>query len=257
MLPTINIFGKTIAMYGLMITLGIFIGVVIALLRHKKYNISMDDTFFSACYAGIGLVIGAKLLYVLTIAPILIKNWDIIMSDIKVLFNALAGGFVFYGGFLGALIGYYIYCRKYKLDFVKLLDLMAPSIPIMHGIGRIGCFFAGCCYGMHYDGPFHIVFENSMAAPNGVPLFPTQIVESIFNILAGIILIIYTRRVRRTGRAIGIYIIYYSIMRFCLEFLRGDIARGSILSISTSQLISILLLPVGLYMVFGFKSKKM
>ncbi|NLO10047.1 MAG: prolipoprotein diacylglyceryl transferase [Clostridiales bacterium] len=250
MLPTITIFGKTIAMYGLMITLGIFIGVMIAILRRRKYNISKDDVLFSSCYGGIGLVVGAKLLYIITITPILIKNWNFIMSNFKVLYNVLSGGFVFYGGLIGAIIGYYLYCRQYKIDFIMLMDLMAPSIPIIHGIGRIGCFFAGCCYGIHYDGPLHIVFENSIAAPNGIPMFPTQLVESVLNILAGILLILYTRRERKSGKVIGLYVIYYSIMRFFLEFLRGDISRGIILSLSTSQLISILLLPLGLYLFF-------
>ncbi len=248
MLPTITVFGKTIAMYGLMITLGIIIGVMIAILRRSKYNISKDDVIFSSCYGGIGLVVGAKLLYIITIIPHIIKNWNVIISDIKILNQVLSKGFVFYGGLIGAVIGFYIYSRMYKIDFMMLLDLMAPSIPIIHGIGRIGCFFAGCCYGMHYEGPFHIVFEHSTVAPGGIPLFPIQLVESIFNITAGILLILYTRRERKPGKAIGIYIIYYSIMRFLLEFLRGDISRGIVFNISTSQLISIFLLPLGLYL---------
>lgn len=254
MLPTITVFGKTIAMYGLMITLGIIIGVMIALLRRKKYNISKDDIVFSSCYAGIGLVVGAKLLYIITIVPAIIENWNIIISDIRILYDALSAGFVFYGGLIGAVIGYYIYCRQYKLNFKMLMDLMAPSIPIIHGTGRIGCFFAGCCYGFHYDGPFHIIFEHSTVAPNGIALFPIQIVESILNIMVGILLILYTKRERKEGQAIGIYILCYSIMRFLLEFLRGDISRGIIFNLSTSQLISILLLPVGLYLTI--KPKK-
>ena len=109
---------------------------------------------------------------------------------------------------------------------------------------------------MHYDGPFHIIFKNSTVAPNGIPLFPIQLVESILNISAGIIILIYTRKPRRQGQAIGIYIIYYSIMRFILEFFRGDAARGIALNISTSQWISIILLPIGLYLFLNIKLKK-
>ena len=194
------------------------------------------------------MLIGAKLLYIVTIIPAIIENWDVIKADMGILYQSLSAGFVFYGGLIGGLIGYYIYCRQFKLDFLLFMDLMAPSLPIMHGIGRIGCLFAGCCYGIHYEGPFHITFERSIVAPNGVPLFPTQIVESILNIIAGIFLIIYSRRERQQGRIIAVYIIYYSIIRFILEFLRGDIPRGMVFSISTSQLISILLLPIGLYL---------
>lgn len=250
MLPTINVFGKTVAMYGLMIILGILAGVIIAILRRRRYNIDKDDVIFSSCYGGIGLILGAKLLYIITIIPAVIDNWKAIVSDISILYHALSGGFVFYGGLIGAVIGYYIYCKLYRINFLTLLDLMAPSIPIMHGIGRLGCFFAGCCYGIHYDGPFHIIFSKSVAAPNGVPLFPTQLIESVLNIMAGILLILYTRRTRKPGRPISIYIIYYSLMRFILEFLRGDSQRGIFFNLSTSQLISILLLPIGLYLFF-------
>ncbi|HHU71369.1 MAG TPA: prolipoprotein diacylglyceryl transferase [Clostridiales bacterium] len=256
MLPTITVFGKTIAMYGLMITIGIFIGVILALFRSKKHDISKDDIIFSSCYGGIGLIIGAKLLYIITIIPIFVESFDLIISDITLLLHSLSAGFVFYGGLIGAAVGYYLYCKKYNIDFPKLIDLIAPSIPIIHGIGRIGCFFAGCCYGMAYDGPFHIVFKNSTVAPNGVPLFPIQLVESILNISAGVMILIYTRKPRRQGQAIGIYIIYYSIMRFVLEFFRGDAARGIALNISTSQWISILLLPIGFYMFLRVKPKK-
>lgn len=256
MLPTITVFGKTIAMYGLMITMGIFIGIMIALSRSKKYNINKDDIFYSSCYGGIGLLIGAKLLYIITIIPVIVRNWVVIMSDTKQLIYSLSAGFVFYGGLLGAAMGFYLYCRKYKVDFPSLIDLLAPSLPIIHGIGRIGCFFAGCCYGMHYDGPFHIIFENSTVAPNGVALFPIQLVESILNISAGIVILLYTRRTRKQGQAIGMYIIYYSIMRFILEFFRGDAARGIALNISTSQWISLLLLPIGIFLFLGIKIKR-
>ncbi len=256
MLPTITIFGKIVAMYGLTIVIGIFIGIAIALLRRKRHNIDKDDIIFSACYAGIGLIIGAKLIYIITIIPGLIANWDLISSDIHNLLYILTSGFVFYGGLIGAVIGYYIYCRQYKIDFIKLIDLMAPSIPIIHGIGRIGCFFAGCCYGIRYEGYFHLIFKNSPVAPNGIALFPIQLLESMCNIVAGVLLIIYARKDRKPGQVIGLYIIYYSIARFLLEFLRGDIMRGVFLHVSTSQWISLAMLPIGLYLLLGHKEKK-
>ncbi|NLK27952.1 MAG: prolipoprotein diacylglyceryl transferase, partial [Clostridiales bacterium] len=242
---------KTIAMYGLMIALGILIGVFIAVQRCKKYNFSKEDVIFASCYAGIGLILGAKILYILTILPVFIDNWNALITDINHLFLLLSGGFVFYGGFLGAIIGFLIYAKQYHLNFINLLDLIAPSIPIIHGFGRIGCFFAGCCYGIPYEGPFHIIFEHSPIAPNGTPLFPVQLLESICNLIAGGLLILYAKPTRRPGKVLGLYTIYYTVFRFTFEFLRGDALRGIFLNLSTSQWISLAILPLGLYLFFG------
>lgn len=258
MLPTIAIFGKTIAMYGFMIALGLFVGIVIAVARRRPYNFEKDDIIFASCYAGIGLVIGAKLLYILTILPQLMEHWEAIVTDMNNFYQILSGGFVFYGGFLGAAAGFYIYCRQYHLDVIKMLDFFAPIVPIIHGFGRIGCFFAGCCYGIGYEGPFHIIFNHSQVAQNGIPLLPIQLIESVSNLIAGILLLLYAKPDRRPGKVIGLYVIYYAIMRFTYEFLRGDIIRGFLLHLSTSQWISLLLLPIGIYLflVRNQKNKK-
>lgn len=256
MLPTITVLNRPIAMYGFMIVLGIFIGVGIAVARRKPYQFEKDDILFASCYAGIGLVLGAKLLYILTILPQIINKWEILSSDMNYFYHILSGGFVFYGGLIGAAIGFTIYCKQYHLDIIKMLDFFAPIIPIIHGFGRIGCFFAGCCYGIEYEGPLHIIFEHSPVAPNGIPLFPIQLSESASNFLAGSILLIYGKPNRRPGKAIGLYIMYYAIMRFLYEYLRGDVARGQLLTFSTSQWISFLLLPIGTYLFFGLKQRR-
>ncbi len=248
MLPTITFFGKTIAMYGLMILLGIGIGIILAVKRSDRYQISRQDVLFSSCYGVIGLVIGAKLLFIVTIVPSLLRNQALWLSDISMISPLLSGGFVFYGGLLGALLGYYIYCRQYHIRFICLLDLIAPSVPIIHGFGRIGCFFAGCCYGLPYRGPLHIIFHKSTIAPNNLALLPIQLIESGFNFLAGFGLLYYAGRKPGQGKLIGVYLIYYAIFRFLIEFFRGDGARGIIYSLSISQWISLLLLPFGIWL---------
>ncbi|MDF2539781.1 MAG: lgt [Herbinix sp.] len=253
MLPTIQIWNRTIAMYGLFIMIGVMLGVFIAAVRSKKYNISREDVLFASCYAGIGLIIGAKLLYIITILPELYDYRQQIFSDPSLLLPIITGGFVFYGGLIGAVIGYYLYCRQYKISFIDLLDLMTPSVPLLHGFGRLGCFFAGCCYGIPYKGPLHIVFHKSTAAPNDVPLLPIQLIESCFNFIICILLFLLMKRFHRHGQALGFYLIYYSLMRFILEYFRGDIVRGFLLGISTSQWISLLLLPIGFMLYNGIK----
>lgn len=257
MLPTINIFGFEVASYGLIIFIGIIIGGVIAIQYFSKFNeLKKDDVLFAILYAVIGVGIGAKLLYILTNIPFLIENyhnldlWDTLMQMFK-------GGFVFYGGLLGGILGVYIYAKQFKIPFKSLLLTLLPIVPLIHAIGRIGCLCAGCCYGMEYDGFGAIVFHNSVLAPNNVSLFPMQIVEAICNLIIFIILLCTYKKFLGTYKTLGLYLILYSIVRFILEFFRGDLIRGIYFSLSTSQWISIILLIFGIAIfIYEWRNKK-
>lgn len=257
MLPTINIFGFEVASYGLIIFIGIIIGGIIAIQYFSKFNeLKKDDVLFAILYAVIGVGIGAKLLYILTNIPFLIENyqtldlWDTLMQMFK-------GGFVFYGGLLGGILGVYIYAKQFKISFKSLLLTLLPVVPLIHAIGRIGCLCAGCCYGMEYDGFGAIVFHNSVLAPNNVPLFPMQIVEAICNLIIFIILLCTYKKFLGTYKTLGLYLILYSIVRFILEFFRGDLIRGIYFSLSTSQWISIILLIFGIAIfIYEWRNKK-
>lgn len=250
MLPTIDVYGREISLYGLMGVIGISFGVAAAIYRRKIYDIKKEDVLFSSCYAGIGLLIGAKLLFILTMLPNLIRNKDILIANPKLLLHILSGGLVFYGGLIGAVLGLYIYSKQYKIHFINILDLMAPSIPLIHGFGRIGCFTAGCCYGIAYDGLFHVIYKQSQIAPNDVALLPVQLISSGINFLGSIVLFFFARKKRKPGKVIGIYFIFYSMARFIIEFFRGDVVRGIFFGISTSQWISVVLIPIGLWFCF-------
>ena len=188
------------------------------------------------------MVIGAKLLYLITNIPLLIQSENILDTVLQM----LRGGFVFYGGLIGGILGIFIYAKQFKIEFKSLLLTIVPVIPLVHAIGRIGCLCAGCCYGMEYHGFGAITFHNSLIAPNEIPLFPTQILESICNLLIFVILIITYKKYIGTYKTVGLYCMLYSIVRFILEFFRGDLIRGIYLGISTSQWISIALLILGL-----------
>lgn len=254
MLPFIHIFGRTIAMYGLLIATGLVLGISLLVYRSKKYLIPREDALFTSLFACIGLFIGAKLLYLILEAPDIIRHLDVFIQKPELLLSLLRGGYIFYGGLIGALSGIYIYCRKYKLSTLRMLDLAAPSIPLIHGFGRLGCFFAGCCYGIHYTGPGNVIFKHSIAAPKDIPLLPVQLIESGINFMAAILLLAYAKPSRKPGRTMGIYIIYYALLRFIMEFFRGDGVRGFLFGVSTSQWISLFLLPVGIWSYTGIKS---
>ncbi|HIZ55462.1 MAG TPA: prolipoprotein diacylglyceryl transferase, partial [Firmicutes bacterium] len=205
---------------------------------------------FSGCYACIGLMIGGKILYLLTILPTLWNHRDQITEPLELIQDLLLGGFVFYGGLCGALAGILLYARQFHLDAFRLLDLLTPVIPLVHAVGRVGCFCAGCCYGRPVDPPFGVYFEASLTAPHDMALFPVQLLESALNLLLFGILLFLGRKPRKKGTLLGLYLSLYAVLRFGLEFLRYDAERGSFLFLSTSQWISLFLLPVGLWLFF-------
>lgn len=256
MLPYITILGRTIPTYGILGFLGIVVAICFGVFYFSKfYDIEKEDIFYCTLFAIIGIGIGAKLLYILTILPYLIQNFNSI--DWKAaLPMLLQGGFVFYGGLIGGILGILIYSKMFKISFDKLCMILVPTVPIFHSIGRIGCLLAGCCYGMEYDGFGSITFYNSDLAPKGVPLFPMQIVESICNLIIFIIILLTYKKFKGTYKTIGLYFVLYSTVRFVLEFFRGDAVRG-IIVLSTSQWISIAFFIVGIILlVYSYKNKK-
>lgn len=253
MLPFINIFGKTIPMYGVMVFIGaaVMCGVA-ALLAKKRGTVPAEDIFYMILYAGIGCLIGAKLLYILVSVDDYwlegksfgenMKYWALIL---------MSGGLVFYGGLIGAFFGALRYCVHFKVDFKESIAIVIPTVPLFHAFGRIGCFMAGCCHGIEYDGIFSVTFEKAIAAPNGVPLLPIQLFEAAGNFaLAAVLTVLFLRNAKLS--LAGLYLVCYAVMRFTLEFFRGDALRGSALAFSTSQWISMLVLVAGIVLMVRF-----
>lgn len=253
MLPYIYIFGYPLPMYGLLAIIGFVLAVLVAMSLAKRYGLPPSDVGFASFYCAIGIVVGAKLMYFITMLPKFIKHFDVFLKNPWAVLIYVFAGFVFYGGLIGGAIGVIIYCKQFCIPLKPFMNVAAPAIPLMHGIGRIGCLCAGCCYGMKYDGPFAITYPcNEMTMGMcGVSRFPTQLVETVVNLILAVCLYFFVRKgVKKDGQPIGIYLVVYSIMRFLLEFARGDEIRGGILSLSTSQWISLILLPLGIYLIF-------
>lgn len=137
--------------------------------------------------------------------------------------------------------------------------MLLPSVLLFHMFGRLGCFFAGCCYGREAN--WGVVFMHSLNAPNGVPLIPVQLFEAAFNLLMLVAILIIRPERKRQGLLLPLYLIAYAIGRFILEFFRGDMGRGIFL-FSTSQWISLFVLPIGIALLVwilrqnGHHSKK-
>ena len=117
--------------------------------------------------------------------------------------------------------------------------MILPSVALAQGFGRIGCFLAGCCYGKETESVFSVIFQNSEYAPNHVALIPTQLYSSGLDFLHFLLLLLIARNKKADGQVTACYLIFYSIGRFVIEFFRGDIIRGSVGILATSQFISI------------------
>jgi phosphatidylglycerol:prolipoprotein diacylglycerol transferase len=231
--------------YGLAIAIGVLAAYLTAEKRAKNKGLNPDVIFNLTVWCLIGGILGAKILYYITDIKAIILNPKILL-DVK-------NGFVVYGGIIGGILTGYLYCKKHKFNFLPYFDLTMPSIALAQGFGRLGCFMAGCCYGRETKNWFGIVFPENSYAPSGVRLIPTQLMSSAFDFLNFFVLILLSKRVKANGQIAGLYLVFYSVGRFIIEFFRGDLERGTVGILSTSQFISIFsfIIGCGLFIFFG------
>ena len=249
----ISIGNFLIPYYGLMIVLGLFAAFWVAYFQVKKYNLSMDDFTLIAATSGLFAIIGSKLLF-------FVVSWKYIdfkrLTELKYLNEIMAGGFVFYGGLIGAIIGIFISKKMFKINIKTYLRYCTPVIPTLHFFGRIGCYLVGCCYGEPFESNFSVTYTHSLFAPNNIPLFPTQLTEAAVLLLIAVFLLIYINKFKGK-HAFELYIVLYGIIRFILEFFRYDSYRGIISGFSISQYISIfLILSVLFFLLYKKKQIK-
>ncbi len=230
----IVLFGKQIPLYGLFFYIGIFAAALLAVLLCKRKKIEKFDIVCSAIYTMIGAIVGSKLLFLIVSFRQIIELQLDLVAIIK-------GGFVFYGGFLGGLLGLFIYAKQFKLEFLPLLNLYATVLPLGHAFGRVGCFFGGCCYGVPHQGFLSVTYEETLGlTPLHTPLLAIQLIEAFFLlVIFAILLIVFLRTKDSFCFATNIYLFCYSLLRFTLEFWRGDAERGGLWSLSTSQWVSL------------------
>jgi len=202
-------------------------------------------------------LLGAKVLMV-------ISNWAYYRQYPGEIFSwdtFLAGG-AFYGGFIAALLFAVWYIRLHHLPFWKVVDVYAPAISLGLGLGRIGCFAAGCDYGKPTTSAWGVVFTNPLAhqvagTPLNIPLYPTQPIMCLTSLSIFAILVWRYSRKTRDGEIFVLYLALYAGARYFIEFLRGDEDRGFVLNhlLSTSQFIAILALVEAVWMALVLRKK--
>jgi len=266
MLPSIDLGFIEIPLYGPMFLIGFVLAMIMIRKLAPKVGVEKNDALFAAVYGAIGLVIGAKVLYLITKLPNIIKSFSTYIEWLKAdqvgALNYAIGGMVFYGGLIGFCLGVLRYCVHFKVKLFDIADLYTPFLPFAHAFGRIGCFCAGCCYGMEYHGPLSVHFPYNDIVPelSLVPRLPVQLIEAGLNFICfGVLLGLMLKDIKRKpaerklkqGRLLGFYLTYYLIIRTVLEFFRGDAVRGKVGFLSTSQIISILLIPIAIYFIIA------
>lgn len=258
MYNAIYIFDREISTYSLAAVLGAAVTVVYCVLqslftrKNARIKLLPQEIFYMLLLMGIGVIIGAKLMYIFTSIEFTVNNDISFWENISVWAVQIAsGGLVFYGGLIGAIAVAMFYVLHFKAPVSELLDIAFAGIPLFHFFGRIGCFLSGCCYGKEYHGIFAVVFPegNFGNAPPGVELFPVQLMEAALNLLLWIVLTAVYRKTSRLWLTSGLYLLSYGIMRFLLEFLRGDEVRGHIGTLSSSQFISIFIVALGVLLI--------
>ncbi|MBQ2745417.1 MAG: prolipoprotein diacylglyceryl transferase [Lachnospiraceae bacterium] len=258
MYPVLDLGFMEIPLYSLIFAVAFVAMIFMARKLAERFEYPKSDIVNVCIYGGVGILIGAKIMYFISKLPMIITNFewylDYFERDFEGAINYSFGGMVFYGGLIGAVAGAYIYCRKHIMPFTPLMDIFAPLIPFVHGWGRVGCFMAGCCYGIEYHGFGCVQFPANelIAELDDVPRVPVQLLEAGFNFIIAIVLYMLIRRGKmKAGQLMGIYLVYYTVVRFAMEMLRGDAERGSVGGISTSQIISIVLIPIGIVLIHG------
>ena len=230
----------TVHGYGLMIAVGVILAVILAVLRSPKRGLDENMIYGIGIVALLSGFFGAKLLYCLINFKSFLDNpWEFLSGS----------GFVVYGGIVGGVVAAMLYCRVKRVSFLKYVDLLAPSVALAQGFGRIGGFLAGCCYGRETDAWYGVTFPDGSLAPGGVQLIPTQLISSAGDFAIALLLLLYARKTRPDGKTGALYLVLYSVGRFLIEFLRND-NRGSIAFLSTSQFIALFILVLGLALYF-------
>ena len=238
---SLEVFGRSfhpiLHNYGLLMFSGFLAGLWFAARRSRRYGIQARDIYDLGIYLVLGALIGAKVL-------LIFLHPARFFADPL---GFLSAGGVFFGGLLGAVAAVAWFFRSRGIPVWNGGDLLAPSIALGHGIGRLGCFAAGCCYGLPTEGPtavtFTDVYANSVTGvPLHTPLHPTQLYEAGTEFaLFGFLLWLAPRR-RFEGQLFLTWVGVYAVARFLLEFFRGD-PRGFMLDglLSTSQFLGLVL----------------
>ena len=203
--------------YGALVAIAFLTGLWLTSRFAKERGVNSEKVVNLGVYCALTGMLGAKLLMIAMDPEYRLHPASIFTRE------TLQSAGIFYGGFIAALAFAYFYMKSQQLPVLPTADLFAPGVAIGHGIGRLGCFAAGCCWGRPTNLPWAVTFTNKDATtgvPLGVPLHPTQLYEAVAEGIICLILIWRLKRGQTNGQVIGLYLLLYGMVRFGVEFLR-------------------------------------
>jgi phosphatidylglycerol:prolipoprotein diacylglycerol transferase len=236
--------------YGVMYLLGFTASFLLVRCQIKKKDLNFSKDFVDTLYSYLilGLLLGARLGYVL------FYDLPVYLHHPLEIFALWHGGMSFHGGLIGCILAGILFCRRHRVDFWQVADLVIVTAPIGLGLGRLGNFINGELYGRVTEVPWAMVF------PGGGPLprHPSQLYEFF---LEGVVLFtvlwVLKDRISRTGVLTSLFLILYGIFRFSLEFFREpDAQLGYILGPFTmGQILSSAMIAVGIVVLVFRKNR--
>ncbi|HUJ22875.1 MAG TPA: prolipoprotein diacylglyceryl transferase [Bryobacteraceae bacterium] len=233
--------------YGLLVAIAFLTALWVIGRLAVKSGLSQESVLNLGIYVALAGIVGAKLLMI-ALDPAVRGEWREIFS-----LSTLQAAGIFYGGFVAALAVAFLYMWRKHLPALRTADVFAPGLALGHAIGRLGCFSAGCCWGVQTHLPWAVVFTSPRAnelvgVPLGVPLHPTQLYESAGELI--IFAALYWRFLRphHEGSIVSLYLVLYGFLRFLVEFVRYHDPQSNPLAgpFSTEQWISLGLISAGL-----------
>ncbi len=247
MFPRLFTIGSfTLPTYGLLVALGFLAGLAITIRLARRLGLPAEPVGNLAVYCALAGLGGAKLF-------MFFFNFEDYWRNPRSIFSleTLQSAGVYQGGFLLALLVAVLYMRHQHLPLWRTADVFTPGLAAGHAIGRLGCFAAGCCWGVPTHLPWAVTFRNTLATtgvPLGVPLHPTQLYESAVNAAIFAFLWYKVLRPHAEGEVIGWYLLLYSTARFLIEFLRFH-EQPLEAGLSLTQWISLATLALGLWLL--------
>jgi phosphatidylglycerol:prolipoprotein diacylglycerol transferase len=242
----------TIHSYGTLLAFGILLALWWAQRRAPAAGLDSDRVWNLGVYMVLAALMGAKVWLVFA-------DWEYYRQNLGDIFSlsTLQAGGVWYGGLVTAATVLVLYAWRAKLTFAQLGDVYAAPLALGHGIGRLGCFSAGCCYGKPTTMPWAVVFSDPYAhqlvgTPLGVHLHPTQLYEAVTEFINVFILVKLGLGKRPPGQVFGAYVFLYGLSRGTIEFFRGDPGRTPLGggTFSLMQLVSVGLMLFGAWLWF-------
>lgn len=241
----LHIYGPfSINMYGVSIVIGLLCFFYLALNDPRRSQLISEDQAVSLLSLNIifGLI-GGRLLHVLSDT-----------AAYQSLYEMLAvwdGGFSLLGTLLSITLLNPIYLKMHKIPVLKSLDIAGTYLPLTQLFGRIGCFFAGCCYGLQTTLPWGITYTHTLSlAPLGLTLHPTQLYAALLHGIAFFVLKKLSFKKLHPGTIFGLYLIGASTIRFSVDFLRDNRTEfAGIPSLSLEQILACMLFIIGLLFI--------